>query len=241
MASDKIKLISVCMTTFNGSEYVEEQINSILGQLPNLDDELIISDDGSTDATVEIIRSIDDPRIKLYCSNYKNVIDNFEFVIGKAAGDVIFLSDQDDIWHGDKVKIYLDNLRDNDLVFSNVTVVNSIGVIIRNHLYELEKDKSGLIKNWLRNSCFGGTIAFDKIILEKVLPFPRNIEMHDSWILLVAELFYSVKYLSRPLLFYRRHGSNVSSASEKSLNSFKKKVIIRIRYFKYLFLLKMSS
>jgi glycosyltransferase involved in cell wall biosynthesis len=234
MASNQNKMISVCMTTFNGSKYIEEQIFSILNQLPNVNDELIISDDGSSDNTVEIIKKIDDPRIELYVSSFKNVIKNFEFAIGKATGEVVFLSDQDDIWHKEKVVIYLNHLQKYDLVYSNVAIIDSKGEILNESLYDLGKNKSGLIKNLIKNSAIGATFAFNRRILNRVLPFPDNIEMHDTWTNMVADLFFTVKYIDTPMLFYRRHGNNVSSASEKSLNGLKEKFFIRIRYMKSL-------
>mgnify|MGYP003392825684 CR=1 FL=1 len=102
-------MISVCIATYNGEKYIGEQIASILKQL-NANDEVIISDDGSTDATLSIIKTFQDPRIRVILGPQKHSPTlNFENVLHHAQGDYIFLSDQDDVWKTNKVaknKIY---------------------------------------------------------------------------------------------------------------------------------------
>jgi len=110
--------ISVCMATYNGERYLKEQLDSILKQL-SFTDEIIISDDGSQDRTIEIIESFGDSRIKLFHSTQQNLIYNFENALSKASGDIIFLSDQDDIWYENKVEKSMYHLQKYGLVFSN--------------------------------------------------------------------------------------------------------------------------
>ena len=89
--------ISVCIATFNGEKFIQEQIQSILPQLGE-DDEIVVSDDGSTDRTMEILELFKDKRIRLLVNEGKHgFIWNFENALRKAKGDVIFLCDQDDI------------------------------------------------------------------------------------------------------------------------------------------------
>ena len=95
-------MVSVCMATYNGGKYIKEQIDSILGQLSN-NDELIISDDNSTDDTVDIINRISDSRVRLFFNKQKGYTNNFENALKQVRGDIIFLSDQDDIWMDNKV------------------------------------------------------------------------------------------------------------------------------------------
>ena len=90
-------MISVCMASYNGAIFIKQQAVSILNQL-GLEDELIISDDGSKDNTLEILASLNDSRIKIYHHSAPHgVVSNFENAIKHASGDYIFLSDQDDI------------------------------------------------------------------------------------------------------------------------------------------------
>ena len=103
-------MITVCLAAYNGEKYIEEQINSILCQL-SLNDELLISDDGSTDKTIKIISDLNDPRIKLFKNNFKSVQKNFEFLLQNSIGEIIFLSDQDDIWEKNKISEFSQVLR----------------------------------------------------------------------------------------------------------------------------------
>ena len=109
-------MISVCMATYNGEKYIREQIDSILAQLGDKD-ELIVSDDGSADATLSIVRSFSDPRIKIISNTGKHGTNgNFENALKHAQGDYIFLSDQDDVWLPGKVNICLQALQTAHLV-----------------------------------------------------------------------------------------------------------------------------
>src|SRR5687768_7806689 len=104
-------MISVCMATKNGETYIAEQLDSILPQL-GATDELIISDDSSSDTTVKIIQSYNDHRIKLIQNHHlKGIARNFEISLQASKGDFIFLADQDDVWVDGKVKVMLNYLR----------------------------------------------------------------------------------------------------------------------------------
>ena len=97
-------MISVCMASFNGNKYIKKQLDSILSQL-GIDDEVIIVDDASEDDTVSTIMNFNDPRIKLFENeNNTGVIASFERSITLAKGEIIFLSDQDDIWLPNKIQ-----------------------------------------------------------------------------------------------------------------------------------------
>ena len=96
-------MISVCIATYNGERFIREQIDSILRQLSS-DDEIIVSDDGSTDDTISIINSIDDKRIRIIEGPRKHSpTHNFECAMKEAKGYYIFLADQDDVWKPNKV------------------------------------------------------------------------------------------------------------------------------------------
>ncbi|MCD8291094.1 MAG: glycosyltransferase, partial [Prevotella sp.] len=96
--------VSVCIATYNGEKYIEEQIRSILSQLSD-NDEVIISDDGSHDQTLSLIQSIGDKRIKIFQNEGRHGFKyNFENTLKKVQGDYIFLCDQDDVWLPNKVQ-----------------------------------------------------------------------------------------------------------------------------------------
>ena len=112
------------MATYNGSKYIRQQVESILIQL-SFEDEVIISDDGSLDETLQVLQEIGDIRVKI-CKNEPphGVVENFENAIKHAVGDYIFLCDQDDVWMPGKVKKVLEALKDYDFVVHNAEMVD---------------------------------------------------------------------------------------------------------------------
>jgi glycosyltransferase involved in cell wall biosynthesis len=226
--------VSVCMATYNGEKYLHEQLKSILSQLDKTD-EIIISDDSSTDSTLEIINSINDPRIKVICNQkFKSPIFNFENAINYSLGDIIFLSDQDDVWMPDKVKTVKSYMIGYDVVLSNCKIVDSNLNIIDESFFYINKSKKGIINNISKNSYLGCCLAFKRKTIAIGLPFPKDIPMHDIWLGLVFELFFKVKFLEAPLIYYRRHETNASIASENSSFSLCQKILFRFNIVKYI-------
>jgi glycosyltransferase involved in cell wall biosynthesis len=220
--------ISVCLATYNGEKYIKEQIDSILIQLGE-NDEIIISDDGSTDNTIDIIKKYNDYRIKIYHNNNrKGVIGNFENALNYSTGEFIFLSDQDDIWLSDKIVKTLPYLKDYDLVISDCKIVDEKLNIVYESVFEKFGSKSGFLRNFYKNYYWGCCMAFNHKIKDYILPFSKKIAMHDIWIGLNVELNGSVFFLDQPLILYRRHGQNVSPTGEKSKYSLVYKIYYRI-------------
>lgn len=210
--------ISVCMATYNGEKFLKEQVDSILKQL-SAKDELIISDDGSTDLTLKILDSYDDDRIKLFHSNHKNLIFNFENALIQASGDLIFLSDQDDIWLDNKVSTSLESLKRCALVFSNALMFQGANKDAGELFFKDSSKKTGILSNLVKAKYLGATLAFRRSLLEKALPFPRKIPMHDIWLGLIAEATASTCYIDKPLILYRRHDETASTTGGSSDNS----------------------
>ena len=184
-------MITVCIATFNGEKYIREQLNSILFQL-SLQDEVIVSDDGSTDNTISIIKSFNDNRIKIIdgVHRYSPTL-NFENALKEAKGDYIFLADQDDVWKDDKVKICLKWLQHYDCIISDAEVTDENLNITSPSLYQLMNIKSGRVYNILyKNGYTGCCMAFTRRVKEAALPFPKDIPMHDIWIGNVAAFLY---------------------------------------------------
>ncbi|WP_165749400.1 glycosyltransferase family 2 protein [Cellulophaga sp. Z1A5H] len=224
--------ISVCIATYNGELYIEDQLDSILKQLrPN--DEIIISDDSSTDRTIEIIKALRDTRIKIFHSSHRNLILNFENAIEKASGDIIFLSDQDDIWYPNKVEILLNKLENYDLIFTNLNIFNE-NIKNSQAMFPVDKDYNNVFQNFVKNHCVGATMAFKAHLLKYALPIPKNIEMHDMWIYLIGATYGKTFYYRQPLIYYRRHDSNASNTGGKTTNSLLEIIKIRITWIKVL-------
>jgi len=221
------------MATYNGEQFLDEQILSILKQL-SPDDELIISDDGSTDKTIGIIEKFSDPRIKLFKANFHSPILNFQNALKHSNNEIIFLADQDDIWLDNKVVKFLPLFEEYDLIVSDCSLIDENGKIISDSFFALNNSGPGLIKNIYRNGFLGCCMAFNRNILNHALPFPRDIAMHDIWIGLIAETYGKTHFLPEKLLLYRRHGFNASQAGEKSMFSLSTKILIRLRFIKNL-------
>lgn len=226
-------MISVCMATYNGERFIREQIDSILPQLSTTD-ELIISDDGSTDSTIQIIISYNDKRIRLIAGPQEHsVVKNFEHVLRHAKGDIIFTVDQDDIWHPEKVVTCLSYLQTTDCVVSNCTIVDASLNPIYNSFYLLNHTRFGKWYNLLiHNGYLGCCMAFRRSVLNDVLPFPPNIPQHDIWIGNVAAFRHHLLFIQDCLIDYRRHDANNSSTSEKANSTIYQKICYRINIIK---------
>ena len=111
--------ISVCMTVYNGAEFIRQQIQSVLDELTG-DDELIIHDDLSTDETVKVVAEfVADRRVKFRKNEKKlGVVKNFERTLQEARGDYVFLCDQDDIWFPEKLTVAIKNIHKNQFLQS---------------------------------------------------------------------------------------------------------------------------
>jgi glycosyltransferase involved in cell wall biosynthesis len=201
-------MVSVCMATYNGEKYVREQLDSILSQLKP-DDEVVVSDDSSSDSTVDVIKSIPDKRIRLSVGNtFRDPIKNFQNCLKLAMGDYIFLSDQDDIWLPEKYSKMMALLSEYDLVISDSIIVDEQLKEIEPSFFRFFGSGKGLLKNMARSAYYGSCMAFNRKLLERSLPFPDTQEIgHDLWIGLVGEMTGKVLFYKEPLLLYRRHAS----------------------------------
>lgn len=210
----------------NGATYVGEQIDSILCQLGD-EDELVVSDDHSSDSTLDIIRRFNDPRIKIHSSPKHGMVHNFELALSRSMGDFIFLADQDDVWYASKIATMKPYLLDYDLVVCDCRLVNTNLELISESFFEVNRSGRGFVKNLVSNSYMGCCMGFRRKMLERVLPFPANNVIHDFWIGMIAEAHYSSLFLKQPLVSHRLHGSNASTSGRRSKASPMKRVTQR--------------
>lgn len=224
-------MISVCIATYNGGKYIKDELLSIIPQLHE-NDEIIISDDGSSDDTIAQVESLKDSRIKVFNNTRHdsskkpgwNVTKNFENALIHANGDYVFLADQDDIWMPNKINVCLNALSTNDLI------IHEMALFIGDNLEDLHKNHwNGKFhfRNFLLSDgkYFGCSMAFKRKVLDWSLPFPNDLLLHDYWIGIMAELCGKVSFISEPLIKYRLHGGNVSLVSP---NSFIEKIWYRL-------------
>lgn len=215
--------VSVVLASYNGARYIHEQVESILSNISS-DDELIVTDDGSTDSTVEYVEEYKrkHKNIKLIQGPRRGVVANFENGIKHSAGDLIFLSDQDDVWlpgKVDRVKSLFSKDLELTCVLHDVTVVDGNLNVINNSFFELRGSRPGFWNNILKNSYMGSAMAFKRSVLPYVLPIPSNVPMHDQWIGLVNDCYGKVMFDHQQLGLYRRHDSNVSNLEHGKVSS----------------------
>lgn len=201
--------VSVAMATYNGEKYIKEQLDSIIIQL-NSDDEVIICDDGSTDSTLNILEEyvLKDNRIKVYKNSHKGVILNFEDAISKCSNDIIILSDQDDIWELNKVKVIKANLDNENILLVSHNGINFSDAGVHEKL--INHMNHGVVLNII-NSCYWGCcMAFKKELVISILPFPKGLVAHDQWIGIIAESQKCSRFINDCLIKHRIHSCNVS-------------------------------
>jgi len=224
-------MISVCLALYNGEKYIIEQVKSILDELTE-NDEIIIVDDCSTDNSYNVVKNITDSRIKII-KNLQNLGVNgtFQNAIKASTGDYIFLSDQDDIWIEGRVKIMIDSLIKSNalLLVSNYnTLINDKRIYSK--LKVKEQDSKNSLKNIKRiffsrsGNYLGCVMLFKKDLIRFIIPFPKYIESHDLWIAMTAVIQNKIHHSEFISLLRREHGNNVSLQKRP----FVKKVISRL-------------
>ncbi|HAS6190389.1 TPA: glycosyltransferase [Vibrio vulnificus] len=214
---------SIAMAAYNGSEFISEQIESILSQL-DINDELVISLDASQDNTQDIINyyvSIDN-RVKLVHNELSGVVKNFENAIRNCNGDIIFLSDQDDVWLDGKISKVTNEFLDNEntlAVIHDYKLVNEDLSLISDSGFELRGGASAsVIGNIYRLRYIGCCMAFRKEVVSFILPIPTKKRSHDWWIGTIVGMHGKVKVLNDKLILHRMHGNNATPKKRQSLS-----------------------
>lgn len=217
---------SVAMAFYNGAKYIDEQITSILENMA-ADDELVISVDNASDGSDKMLENWaeKDERIRVIKGPGQGVVKNFENALRHCLGDIIFLSDQDDVWKKDKI-------RKVEKIFQNpkVTAVVHNAEIVDENLsslgettFQWRDSGVGFWKNMKKNSYIGCCMAVRRSVLKRILPIPDDIWIHDQWIGLLSEQLGKVVFFEEPLIYYRRHGGNVTELTHGSITSMIKK------------------
>ncbi len=231
--------LSIAMTTYNGSKYILEQLQSFAKQ-SILPDEIVICDDCSNDNTVEIIEDFKKNsglNIRIIRNPHNiGVIKNFEKAITSTTGDIIFLSDQDDYWFPQKLEEYTNafqNNRDVDFIFSDVQIADQDLNVLSGSLFTEEQKlypkrfvNSNLINIMsfisMKLSASGATIAFRRDLLTYILPIPKiNHLLHDGWIEKIALSTRNCIMLPEPYSKYRQHDNNFDGYKSGIINKIK--------------------
>lgn len=232
-------MLSVCMATYNGANFVIRQLESIRHQLTD-DDEIIIVDDCSTDKTVSLVNELKDKRVQVHV-NEKNIgpIKSFERALMLAKGEIIFLSDQDDVWLDNKVDTVLKKMQltNSDIVIHDSKVVDGNLNLIDNswNRYNNNHLKPTIFKTILKNGFSGCMMTFTSEVAKQALPFPKTIEMHDQWLALSALMNKKkVTMIDDVLMLFVRHGGNATSITKRSFSEqFKGRLLTTKTVFLY--------
>ena len=219
--------VDILLATYNGEKYLREQIDSILNQT-HKEFRLLISDDGSTDSTREILEEYKnkDSRIEVFFQeNNLGVVKNFEFLLEKVEAKYYMFSDQDDIWKESKIEKSLKKIEEGfDLVYSDLEVVDEeLNVIYKSYwklkgIYNKIKKYNNFESLYLNNFVTGCTMISRKELINKFLPLPNTSKyvLHDYWISLILSQEGKISYIEEPLIKYRQHKNNKVGSKKKT-------------------------
>lgn len=215
MQSSNLPLISIVVATYNGAQYLDVQMQSLVKQTyPHL--EIVVVDDGSSDATRGILEKYQREYSFVHLHyNPTNLgyVKNFEKGCSLAKGAFIALCDQDDYWHREKVEKLYYTIGDHSMAFCNSTLcdenLESIGVTIADRV------NSRPYYNCLEQAVFcriyGHATLITRELAEKATPFLTMIP-HDWWLCYMATLLKGITYLPESLVKYRQHSANLLGA-----------------------------
>lgn len=212
--------VSVALATYNGARYLTEFLDSLVGQTMS-DIEVVASDDASKDATVALMRDyVALPVTVIPHSTNQGVRKNFEDAIQASSGDYVFFADQDDFWEPAKIERMTQRLRELEavhgrdrplLVFCDLRIVDSeLAEIEPSYFLSTGKvpDAVDARDYIVSNHVPGCAMAVNRALVDRGLPIPSQVYLHDWWFMLVATIFGTVEAVPEPLIRYRQHGNN---------------------------------
>ncbi len=233
--------VSIIIPCFNAAKFIKDSIDSLLNQnISNIEMEIIVVDDGSTDDTVNVINKYysNNKIVKLIKKKHSGVVRTVEMGLKVASGEFIALQGADDLSHPDRIKTQVDLLQIDNVVltYSDLTIIDENGNIIAPSFwdyFDIKPQKGKPVKELLNgNFISGGTMMFKKELVKKILPIPSMLPYEDYWIAFLASLYYSINYCEKPLVMYRKHFNNINL----DLNiekSFYKKIMKKLEYLFY--------
>jgi glycosyltransferase involved in cell wall biosynthesis len=212
-------LVSIAMATWNGARYLRQQLDTLYEQTwRNL--EVVVSDDASTDGTAEVLAEYATRRGLRYSVNPSRLglVQNFARAIALCRGELIALSDQDDLWKPHKIETLAGNLGDVTLIYSSpLEMLTTGGQVILDTATRQVADfarqrgtgspaRCLLAENWVVSH----TLLFRRELIRHALPIPPHQPFHDGWLALVASTLGGITYLDENLQTYRQHAESVT-------------------------------
>jgi glycosyltransferase involved in cell wall biosynthesis len=208
---------SVALATYNGSAYISELLHSIAAQTLT-PDEVVVSDDGSTDNTVDLVRDFQGTlNLRVIANDRRNgIVPNFTRALSDCRGELIALADQDDVWAERKLEMLVAKASKEErdrplLVFSDLVVVDQNLALINDSFFRTSKKDATACKLRdfiLTNHLPGCSMLINRALIARALPIPDNFRMHDWWLAMVAATFGKIVFCDDALVQYRQHSTN---------------------------------
>ena len=222
--------ISIALCTCEGSFFLPEQLESLMEQslLPG---ELVVSDDASTDGTVQLLEAFTEKapfEVKLVQNETRlGAVQNFNQALGLCRGRYVALCDQDDTWLPGRLESSLQAMEEAEkqwgskmplLVHSDLKVVDAGGEVVNSSFMKMRKirhiERQPLSKLLAQNFVTGNTVLINRPLLEAALPVAGDAIMHDWWLALVAAALGKIVFIEEPTVLYRQHSQNVIGAND---------------------------
>ncbi|MGG5502300.1 glycosyltransferase family 2 protein [Myroides odoratimimus] len=207
-------MIDILMATYNGANFLENQLLSLISQT-NKEWRLLVHDDGSSDSTIDIVKrymSIDNRIILIEDGIVKgNAGQNFLHLLRYSTAQYVVFCDQDDIWFESKLQVLLNGFSEEcipEAVYCNAYAYNC-EVITTNKV-------TTILRNTLSNSLFlnsgvqGCSLMFNRALIDKLREYPNYVYMHDHLLTMAAITFGKLIYIDKSLMLYRQHSNNVT-------------------------------
>lgn len=221
--------VHIVMATYNGENYVREQLDSLLAQsYGNLSIE--VCDDGSTDDTVAVVEEYveRDERVRLFRNPHNlGFVKNFLEGMKRSHAPYVMFCDQDDIWEKDKVELTLKTMKQAEketpdkpvLVFTDAMDFDSatgedLGLFHKTSHLDVKKVDTAHL--FMENKCIGCTMMMNRYVLSFLEELPDDIRVHDWWIALICSHFGTIRYIPQATLRYRQHEGNQIGGSSYS-------------------------
>lgn len=233
-------IVDVLLATYNGEQFLVQQINSVLAQTYH-DFRILIRDDGSTDNTVKILQQYQSKypeKIKLIEDNLGNigVTQNFNILMQQSSANYMCFCDQDDIWNPDKIEISLleiQKIENNNsdipcMVYSDMQIINEQNTLINASVWKSHKTKPSffvLNRLLIYNIPFGCTMMFNKAFKMLVKSIPKEAILHDHWLALTAVTMAKYRAIAQPLMQLRNHEKSVTRASQSTIKKLQKNLV----------------
>ena len=219
--------ITIVLATYNGADFLEAQLDSLLAQSYNRW-KVLAHDDGSTDETTAILKRY----VRRYPRQFAlledgvrlgSASDNFSHLLARCHTEYIMFCDQDDVWHRDKIQRSLSKMKEMEqsdpeaplLVHTDLEVVDEALRRIDGsfwHYGKLDPSQSAFNRLLMQNVITGCTVMINRALGNKAIPVPGAAIMHDWWLGLVAARFGAIGYVKASTIAYRQHAANDTGA-----------------------------